>query len=208
MTTLFDGSNLDAWEFGEGAWSIADDGSMTCHMTTRKGKDGKEQQVGMGYIWTAEDYAHFELKLEYKLTEGANSGVFFRTDPNNPVQGGFEIQLMDTPGFAAAKGREVEAKKANGSFYDALAPSSDPGKPIGEWNTLVLSVRGDLLTLKMNGQEIISTDISQWTTPNQNPDGSPNKFKTALADLPMVGRIGFQNHGQQVWFRNIQIRRF
>ena len=68
-------------------------------MKTAKDKKGRERIQGMGYIWTSETFDNFELTLEYKLSEGANSGIFYRTDKNDPVQGGFEIQLMDNKGF-------------------------------------------------------------------------------------------------------------
>ena len=53
----------------------------------------------MGYLWTKQEFEDFELHLEYKLSEGANSGIFYRSDPQDPVQKGFEIQLMDNTGF-------------------------------------------------------------------------------------------------------------
>ena len=68
-------------------------------MQKTKDKNGKERIRGMGYLWTKEKFSDFELSLEYKLSPAANSGIFYRTDKNNPVQGGFEIQLMDNEGF-------------------------------------------------------------------------------------------------------------
>jgi hypothetical protein len=57
----------------------------------------------------------------------------------------------------------------------------------------------------LNGKSILEADIDQWTTANQNPDGSKNKFKTALKDLPRSGHIGLQYHGHPVWFRNVKL---
>ena len=100
---LFDGSSLEHWQFAENAWYIDEDGSMTCRMKEEKLKNGQVRKRGMGYAWTAEKYEDFELELSYKLSAGANSGVFFRTDKDNPVQGGFEIQLLDDDGFQKLK---------------------------------------------------------------------------------------------------------
>ncbi|NND97723.1 MAG: DUF1080 domain-containing protein, partial [Pirellulaceae bacterium] len=78
-TVLFDGKHLDQWDFREGGWVIDDDGAMTCRMDTVSGKDGKQRVKGSGYIWTRRDYQNFVLTLSYKLSAGANSGVFYRT---------------------------------------------------------------------------------------------------------------------------------
>ena len=204
-SVLFDGSSLAAWDFEEGGWEIDADGAMTCNMKTVTTRNGQKRQSGMGYIWTKADYEDFSLSLSYKLSETANSGVFFRTDPGNPVQGGFEIQLADNEGFQKDKGKR-SPNKLNGAFYDCQAPSSNPANPVGKWNDLKVTVKGPNLTVELNGVVINEANIDHWGTPNQNPDGSKNKFKTALKDLPRTGRIGFQNHGQVVWFRNIAIQ--
>lgn len=203
---LFDGSNLDAFEFRDGAWVIEKDGSFSCRMEEVTNRRGQRQMKGMGYIWTRRDYSDFELTLSYKLSEGANSGVFYRTDPANAVQGGFEIQLMDNEGFQKAKGMKLEGRKLNGSFYEGKAPSHDPSKPVGEWNTMTLTAEGPKISVKINGEQIIDVNVDDWDTAGKNPDGTPNKFKTALKDLPRTGRIGFQNHGQVVWFKDVKIR--
>ncbi len=203
---LFNGKSLDAFEYREGGWVI-EDGAMTCRMEEKADKKGRKRTVGMGYIWTKKDYSDFALTFSYKLSEAANSGVFYRTDPSNPVQGGFEIQLMDNAGWAKHKGLDqVDPKKGNGSFYEGKAPSSDPSKPVGEWNRMKLTCRGPMISVEINGVEVVSVNVDDWDTAGMNPDGTKNKFKTALKDLPRTGRIGFQNHGQVVWFKDVKIR--
>ncbi len=202
---LFNGSNLKSWEYRPGSWVLDADGSLTCKMEKVKAKNGKIRVRGMGYIWTKKEFSDFELSLSYKLSEGANSGVFYRTDKDNPVNGGFEIQLMDNEGFQKTHGKK-DAKKLNGSFYDAKAPSSDPAKPVGEWNTFKLTCKGRRIRLSINGVQVFDVDVDDWDTAGKNPDGTNNKFKTALKDLPRTGRIGLQNHGQVVWFKDIVIK--
>ena len=68
-------------------------------MEKSKDKKGVERLKGMGYLWTKTITVISHLPLDYKLSEGANSGIFYRTNPKDPVQGGFEIQLMDNEGF-------------------------------------------------------------------------------------------------------------
>jgi hypothetical protein len=203
--TLYDGKGLDAWEFRKGGWAIDTDGSMTCRMEQVKLKDGKTRTRGMGYIWSRKTYGDFELRLSYKLSEGANSGVFYRCDKKDPVQRGLEIQLMDNEGFQKTHGKR-DPRKRNGSFFDAKAPSSDPSKPIGEWNTLCLICKGPSVRLSINDIQVFDVNIDDWDTPGKNPDGTTNKFKKALKDFPRKGLIGFQNHGQQVWFKDVRIR--
>ena len=202
---LFNGSNLSAWEYRPGSWVLDTDGSLTCKMEKVKDKKGRTRVRGMGYIWTKKEFSDFELKLSYKLSEGANSGVFYRTDKDDPVQGGFEIQLMDNEGFQKTHGKK-DGKKLNGSFYDAKAPSSDPAKPVGEWNTFKLTCKGPRIRLSINGVEVFSVNVDDWDQAGMNPDGTKNKFKTALKELPRKGRIGLQNHGQVVWFKDIAIK--
>ena len=154
-----------------------------------------------GYIWSTDSYGDFELSLEFKMSEKCNSGVFFRTDPSNAVQGGFEIQVFDS----AAKGDDIDSHDC-GALYDALVPSSNAAKPAGEWNTMTITAQGPQVVVVLNGVEVINANLDDWTTAGQNPDGSKNKFKTALKDLPREGHIGLQEHGHPVWYRNISIR--
>ena len=202
---LFDGTDTDQWEFRPGGWVI-EDGALTCRMETVTQKNGQKRTRGMGYIWTKETFGDFELSLDYKLSTAANSGVFFRTDPSNPVQAGFEIQLLDDAGFQKAKGKR-DGKNLNGAFYDALAPTKNPARPVGQWNQFQLICEGPKVRVAINDVVVVDANIDEWGTARKNPDGSTNKFKTALKDLPRTGHIGFQNHGQVVWFRNVTVSR-
>jgi len=205
VQVLFDGSDLAAWEFPEGAWYIDDDGALTCRMKEVKGKNGRVRVRGRGNIWSRESYGDFELRVSYKLSEGANSGIFYRSNPESPVQDGLEIQLMDNEGFQKTHGKK-EDRKLNASFYDGKAPRKDASRPVGEWNDLVLRCDGPHIQVTLNGEQVIDVNIDDWDTPGRNPDGTPNKFKKALKDFPRSGRIGLQNHGQVVWFEDIRIR--
>jgi hypothetical protein len=150
-----------------------------------------------GIIWSKSKFGDFRVSLEYKTSEKANSGLFFRTDPKNAVQGGFEIQIA-SPGL-------YSGKHIVGSLYDAKEPIVAAGKPDGEWNTMELTCKGPNIIAKVNGKKVIDVSIEDWKEPKKNPDGSKNKFKTALKDLPRIGNLGLQYHGQPVWFRNINL---
>ena len=187
FTALFNGKNLDGWKAAPNGWQVVD-GVLS---RTRRS----------GYIWTEKTYGDFILDLEVKVSPKCNSGIFFRTDPKNAVQGGFEIQVMDNTG------KKKLTSHGNGALYDAVAPSANPAKPAGEWNRFVLTCKGPKVTVSINGKQVVAADLDQWTTGNKNPDGSRNKFRTALKDLPRTGHIGFQDHGQNVWYRNVYLKR-
>ncbi|MCB1229304.1 MAG: DUF1080 domain-containing protein [Verrucomicrobiae bacterium] len=206
VRVLFDGTRLEpVWEQEEpGGWAIEKDGSMVCRLKEGKDKKGNPKVMPMGDIWTHAEYGDFELSLSYKLSEGANSGVFYRSNPEDSVQDGLEVQLMDNVGFQKTHGAKDD-RKLNASFYDAKAPSKDAAKPVGEWNDLVLRCEGPRIRITLNGEPVIDVNIDDWDTPGTNPDGTTNKFKRALKDFPRRGRIGFQNHGQVVWFRDEKI---
>ena len=190
--TLFDGSNLSNWMMQkEGAW-VAEDGLL---------QPAADKKKAGGYIWTKEKYEDFILTLEFKMSEKCNSGVFFRTDPKNAVQGGFEIQIMDTAG------KEKPGKQDCGALYDAMAPSVNAAKPAGEWQKMTITCKGSLINVQLNAQTVVSVSIDEWTEGNKNPDGSKNKFKTALRDIERNNHIGLQYHGHPVWFRNITIKK-
>lgn len=183
---LFDGTNLSKWQDSDGKpvtkWAIQD-GSLACRPKA-------------GMIWTKQRFGDFVLDLEFK-TEG-NSGIFFRTDNmKDPVQTGIEIQVykrVDKPGTHSC-----------GAVYDAVAPSKEMTKD-GQWNHITITARDNKIGVVMNGEQIIDMDLNRWTESNKNPDGSKNKFRTALKDFKREGHIGFQDHGSNVWFRNVRIK--
>ena len=184
---LFNGSNLNNWQNDNGgrpnAGWVIENGVLT-------------RKPNAGMIWTKERFGDFVLDLEFK-TEG-NSGIFFRTDePKDCVQTGIEMQVykrLDKPG-----------KHSCGAVYDALAPSREMTKD-GQWNHVTITTKDNKIGIVLNGEQIIDMDLNRWTEPNKNPDDSKNKFSTALKDFKREGHIGFQDHGANVWFRNIRIR--
>lgn len=193
---LLAGANTNAADLlanGLKAWNVQKKGAWML-------KDGvlSPSEKPGGYIWSKKSYADCEVSLEYKTSEKCNSGLFFRTDPKNAVQGGFEIQIASHGLYSG--------KHVVGSLYDAKAPSAAAGKPDGEWNKMVVTIKGPEIKVVLNGQNVLEANIDDWTTGNKNPDGSKNKFKKALKDLPRTGKLGLQYHGHPVWFRNIKVK--
>jgi len=170
--------------------------NLNKHWVLEKGILSPSKTPG-GIIWSKEKFGDFQITLQYKTSAKANSGLFFRSDPKNAVQGGFEIQIA-SPGIYGGK-------HIVGSLYDAKEPTVAAGKPDGEWNTMEVTCKGPSIKVVLNGKSVIDVDIDDWKEPRKNPDGSKNKFKTALKDLPRTGHLGLQYHGQPVWFRNMKV---
>ena len=189
---LFDGETLNGWAAtgNPNGWTV-DRGCIFC--TAENGK----------YLYyTNEQFRNFEMSLEFKHPPGANSGVFFRwTDLDDPVQTGIEIQILDT------HGRKPATAKCCGAVYDVKAPSHNACKPAHEWNHMVIDVMDDLIGVTLNGQQITDMDLSNWTTPGKNPDGTPNKFNRAYCEMTETGYIGLQDHNSQIRFRNLEIEK-
>ena len=79
-------------------------------------------------------------------------------------------------------------------------------KPAGQWNHMIITVKGSLTKVVLNGKEIINMDAELWDTANKNPNGTKNKFNKPIKDFARSGVIGLQDHGYPVWYRNIKIK--
>ena len=187
---LFDGKTLNGWKAtGNPEGWIVEDGCIVC--MAQRG----------GYLYTLDQYDDFQLAIDFKIEEGANSGVFFRwTDLNDPVQTGIEMQILDT------YGREPTRKNDCGAIYDVMAPTKNTCKPAGEWNTTLLTCNRNLITVELNAEKIVDMDLGLWTEPGKNPDGTKNKFRQAYKNMVNKGHIGLQDHGGKSWFRNIKLK--
>jgi len=137
-------------------------------------------------IWTRRDYENFVLDLEFKFERGGNSGAFLRVgDPNNHVNTGFEVQILDTHGKKKLTAHDC------GGIIGTAAASKNMVKPAGKWNRYVILCRGDKVSVVLNGERIIEDlELS----------------KTKLKDRPPRGYIGFQDEAKRVWYRNVRIQ--
>ncbi len=178
------------------AWSMQKPGAW-------KTENGvMEKSDGGGYIWTKERFGDFVLECDFKIDEGGNSGIFFRTgNTGDPVQTGIEMQVYNTPRHPSP------VKNDCGAIYDLREPSEYADKPAGEWNHVVLTCKGPFITVVLNDVKIVDMNLDDWDTPGMNPDGTKNKFEEALRNFSREGHIGFQEHGDPVWYRNVRIKR-
>jgi hypothetical protein len=144
----------------------------------------------VGYV--AQPFSDFDLHIEVKVSKRANSGIFLRVQPDDPVQRGFEIQVLDDHG-------RPPSKTGSGAIYDVVTPMFNMARPAGEWNSYDITVQGTQVTVIMNGWKVIDTDFALMTEPY-------GKFTLPYADLPREGLLALQDHGGEVWYRNIVIR--
>jgi len=192
---LFDGKNLDAWNIDpkSGVWAIS--------------KRGELYPAGGGpTIFTRRRYCDFVLELEFKMAarKKSNSGVFIRVhNPARAVTTGMEIQILDNADYNV----RWNAMNANGALYGLANPAVDANRPLGDWNKYRITAKDALITIVLNGKQIVKADLSKWTTARKNPDGRGNKFPHAIGALPREGFIGLQNYGgKSLWFRNVRIK--
>ena len=187
-----------------GAWrSLLGESLAGCHLAPGSWtlSEGLLTRVGKGDLWTKARYGDFLLQLDFKLAPKTNSGVFIRTgDIAKWLHTAIEIQILDS------HGKTEPSKHDCGAIYDCLAPSKNSVRPPGEWNRLRIVARGPRILVALNGDTIIDMDLDLWTEAGKNPDGTKNKFQTAYKHMPRQGHIGFQDHGNPVWYRNIRIR--
>jgi hypothetical protein len=169
-------------------------------------KDLSNGIMEAGDIWTKERYGNFILELDFKVPDKGNSGVFIRTgDLKNWINTAIEVQIHAT----------TDGTKHGqcGAIYDCLSPSKAAGKKPGEWNHYVITCLDNKIYVNLNGEDIIDMNLNLWTEAGKNPDppagpGTKNKFSTAYRDMPREGHLGFQYHGNPIWFKNLKIRSF
>lgn len=166
--------------------------------------DPKTKKNDGGDLVTDKEYGNFKLSLDWKVAPGSNSGIllYVHEDPKykETYSTGLEMQVLDNEGHPDGK----ITKHRAGDLYDLVKSSSEPVKPVGEWNHVEVTSKDGKLDFTLNGVKTVSTTL--W---NDN-------FKKLIAGSKFAGwegfgtfkrgRIALQDHGDEVWFRNISIK--
>jgi hypothetical protein len=184
---LFNGKDHAGWKTNEGEdiASKIEDGALQAHGSG-------------GYLIIHEkQFGDFVLKCDVKMSERCNSGIFLRVgEPKDPVYTGFEIQVQTGEGTGMHD---------FGAIYDLVAPTKNASKGAGEWNHVEIRCEGPHIGVQVNGEEVAKINVDEFDKPGLRPDGSEHKFRRAIKDFPREGFIGFQDHGQPVWFKNVKL---
>ena len=197
-TYLFDGKQIEAWRgFKQdtlpNGWIIADGNLVTL---------GRGGDLG-GDIITKDQYEDFELYLEWNISEGGNSGIFFHVlESNYPTvyATGPEYQLLDDVGFPT----KVEEWQKTGANYGVHIADKKTLQAVGEWNSSKIKVENGHVEHWLNGNKVVEYDL--WTE-NWKARVQQSKWKDYPAyGLAIKGHIGLQDHGSIVKFREIKIR--
>jgi hypothetical protein len=199
---LFNGHDLDGWRSYQKdepapGW-IVDDGAIVLDV------DDRTTDMTAGDLITEQQYENFELELEWKISEGGNSGIFFgvREIPGHEVayETGIEMQVLDDDRHRDGQVPETSA----GSCYALYAPTTDAVRPVGEYNAVRLLVNDGHVEHWLNGRKIVEYVIG---SEDWNERIANSKFANWEHFAKYrKGHIGIQDHTDRVWFRNIRIR--
>jgi hypothetical protein len=184
---LFNGKDLAGWKSYAGKAEVwaAEDGLVVC------------KDRGGGWLGTVKDYADFELRLEYRITPGGNSGVYIRAPEQGHISRvGMEIQILDDHHPKYAK---IDFYQYTGAIYHVIGPTRRTGKPAGQWNAMTIRAHGRRVQVFLNGPKIVDADLDRC-----REDPAVAKEHPGLARA--AGKIGLQSHTDRVEFRNVRIK--
>ncbi|MDR2232712.1 MAG: DUF1080 domain-containing protein [Tannerella sp.] len=214
---LFDGSSLKGWrgynkDTVPGKWTI-DDKALKFSGTGT----GEAQAKDGGDIIFAHKFKNFELTFEWKVSKGANSGVFVlaREVKGEPIYiSSPEYQILDNANHPDAS-QGVDGNRQAASLYDMIPAKPQEAKPFDQWNSASITVYKGSVFHKQNGKTVVEYHLwtPQWESLIANSKFKPGgEFPLAYGLLTNLGGdehegyIGFQDHGDDVWFRNIKVK--
>lgn len=203
---LFNGKDFTGWRQCNGTempknWKIEDNSMKVFTGEGKKPGQGSNGDI----VYGTRKYKNFELSVDWKASEMANSGIFHnvREIPGQQIYyAAPEVQVLDNE---KASDNKIASHLA-GSLYDMIAADPKTVHPAGQWNTIVISVKDGKVTHIQNGVKVVEYEL--WT-PKWDEMVANSKFKTFpgfIEGIAKEGYIGLQDHGYDLWFRNIKIR--
>ena len=185
---LFDGKTLDGWIGSTDAYEVRDG-----LLASLPGKSGN--------LYTKEEYSDFVLRFEFRLTPGANNGIGIRT----PLQGdaayvGIELQVLDN---SAEMYADLKPYQFHGSAYGIAAARRGHLKTVGEWNSQEVRCSARQITVILNGETILDTNLDEAAHGRKTLDGQAHPGR-----VRRTGHIGLLGHGSVVEYRSLKIQDF
>ena len=213
---LFDGKTFNGWrgynrDNVPGRWVI-DEGTIKFNGSG----GGEAQEADGGDLIFGHKFKNFELSIDWKCSRGANSGIFYLAQEikGEPIYiSAPESQVLDNENHVDAK-MGVDGNRMSTSLYDMIPAKPQNAKPFGEWNnTTIIVYRGTVLH-QQNGENVLEYHMwtPKWTDMLQNSKFSQAEWPLAFELLNNCGGanregyIGLQDHGDDVWFKNIRIK--
>ncbi|NLR64374.1 DUF1080 domain-containing protein [Chitinophaga varians] len=199
---LFDGKTTNGWhtylqDAASPAWKVAD-GALKFDV------DAKKNGAPGGDLVTNGEYENYELSIDWKISEGGNSGVIFSVHEDPEFKAtyltGPEMQVLDDDKHPDGKINKHNA----GDLYDLVKSSQKAVKPVGQWNTAKIVKKDGHLSLWLNGIKTVETTMG---TPEWDALVANSKFKDWKGFGKYAkGHIALQDHGNKVWYRNIKLK--
>jgi hypothetical protein len=205
--SLFNGTTLQGWHtYGQKQAGRAWDTDSSCiHLKT--GAKNGYQTAGGGDLVSNDTFSNFDLKLEWKIGKKANSGILFYVQEDTLKYRetwftGPEMQVCDPDSNEDAYSFKHDA----GSLYDLIAARIRAAKPALDWNRVEIVSNNHQLDLYLNDDHIISTIL--WNE-NWKKLIAGSKFKSMPGFGSFhSGHLALQDHGEEVWYRNIRVKKF
>lgn len=207
---MFDGTTSEGWRgYNKTSFPVAwvvEDGTLRCRGEESRGEAGKAD--GGDIVYSKQLFSNFDLRLEWKISEAGNSGIFYlgREVAGWPIyKSGLEMQILDNDKNPDSF-RGNDGNRKAGSLYDLIPAKPQNARPIGEWNSIEIICYHGKVVHRQNGAIVLEYELwtPEWKAlvnnskfPGLNPD---------WANIAKEGVIGLQDHGNEVRFRNIKIR--
>jgi hypothetical protein len=198
---LFDGRSTDGWRGYKsktvpGSWKVENGSLLARHAVGES----------TGDLITVEEFDDFELRLQWKMTKGGNSGVIYRaTEQHDEVwQSGPEYQILDNAGHLDGLNPLASA----GACYAVFAPAKDATRPLGQWNETRILCQGKHVEHWLNGEKLLEYDVGsdRWKAHVKTSRYYLTAYGQGNWGQAPRGHIGLQDYGGAIEYRNIKIR--
>ena len=210
-TVIFDGTGLTGWRgYGKDhapeRWLVED---SCLHFVRGEGEGGD--------IIFAHDFQNFDVQFDWKVSEGANSGFFYMGQENKNDEGNLEWLFVSTPEYQILDNVNhpdaklgVDGNRQSASLYALIPAVPQNSKPFGEWNTARVVVNNGKVTHYQNGEKVLEYEMwtPEWVEMLQNSKFSEKSIPAAfrLLNDKHDGFFAFQDHGDEVWYRNVRVK--